>query len=820
VESAAEVRVADRKRELDRADDLVAAAGSARELRVIEGTPESLLVDTSAGSVVPASVAAVPLVHYDEVIGAVELALPVGNPNLRGRLDAILPTVAGVLAARLDQQRIHRLLEHSRNQALELQQLNQKLDERAMLLMEQQHALEESHAELQLQTETLSMQREELIETNTELQRARELAEEHARELDTANRYKSQFLANMSHELRTPLNSILILARLLVEDDGERLDEDQLESARSIGSAGRDLLELINDILDISRIEVGELRIAPVRFDFEKSIRTLDRLFRPVAEERGLDFVLDLELDVPDRVVVDELRLHQILRNLLSNAFKFTDRGNVTLRVASGLAPDRITFAVADTGVGIPPEAQAQIFNAFSQADGSLTRKHTGAGLGLAISRQLAERMGGSLSLADSSPGGSTFVLDIPVGLPDATPAAAPQRARDPGRSRVADEGEIVIVEADPVLGRTLTTLAHIQGYRAKWFADGKDAYLHCLRAPPSCVLVDLRLPETPGEPLLEALSEDARTRDIPVHALSGVATTRPGTASLLAKPIRSDRFVEWLGKSLRHLGGEALLVEANDSEALAMTKLLAHHGVTCRRAADLDAVREGCAGTPVQCILLGLDLDLHDAEAGARLLADLGRDPELGTLPVIAYTSRELDDDEQAELQRHPRSIIVEQTKADPVVDETRRPAGNLSRGLSQRRVLVVDDDVRNVFALRQLLRHREIEVVVAEDGAEALRRVDEDGPFDAILMDVMMPVMDGLEATRRLRARPDGESFFIVALTAKAMPGDRERCLRAGASDYLAKPIDNDVLLWRLAAHFRTSPPHTPLSPAGGAA
>ncbi|MEM6926751.1 MAG: ATP-binding protein [Myxococcota bacterium] len=598
---------------MERFPDLVEAACSARQLRVVAGTAESLLVDAS-----PGSVAAVPLLHYDEVIGAVELALPVDHPDLHSRLEPILPTVAGVLAARLDQQRIHSLLEHSRSQALELQQLNRKLDDRAVLLMEQQHALEEGHAELHRQTETLSKQRRELLATNTELEHARELAEERARELDTANRYKSHFLANMSHELRTPLNSILILARLLVEDDGERLDEDQIESARSIGSAGRDLLDLINDILDISRIEVGERRISPVRCDVEPSIRTLDRLFRPVAEERDLDFVVDLERELPARVVVDELRLHQILRNLLSNAFKFTDRGRVTLRVASGRAPDRITFVVSDTGVGIPPEAQTRIFRAFQQADGSLTRQHTGAGLGLAISRQLAERMGGTLELTDSGPGGSTFALDIPVGLP-------------------------------------------------------------------------------------------ARTRDIPACGPTG--PPHLGSTSLLASPIRSD-------------------------------------------------------------------------------------------VP--------------RELPQPRRSICVERRKAEPVLEEPRPPPRH---GFARRRVLLVDDDVRYVFALRQLLRHRQIEVLVAEDGAEALRRVEDDGPFDAILMDVMMPVMDGLEATRRLRARPSGERLFIMALTARAMPGDRERCLQAGASDYLAKPVDNDVLLRRLAAHFRTTLPHIPLSSAGGA-
>jgi len=798
---------------------LVTAACAERSPRVVPGTPSALTVSTGFGELVPAAVAALPLVHHDRVIGAVELALPVGEPQIRSLLGELLPTVAAVLAHRLDEDRIHRLLEQTSEQAEVLRELNAALDERASLLAEQQRDLEESHTELQMQAQELSDQRSALLATNEQLEEAHQLAEQRAQELDTASRYKSQFLANMSHELRTPLNSILILARLLADDDGERLDPDQLESARAIGSAGRDLLALINDILDISRIEVGELRISPVRFDVGKSLQGLDRLFRPVAEERGLTFEIASDPDLPRRIVADELRLQQILRNLLSNALKFTDHGSVRLRVHAPDTSGQLRFTVEDTGTGIPPGAQQSIFRAFKQADGSLTRKHNGAGLGLAISKQLAERMGGSLVLDRSSPSGSMFTLELPVALPDPTPAPPPRRPAPSHRS-------LVIVEDDPILGQALENLAQTQGCSARWFATGEAAWEHCERNPPDCVLVDLCLPGIGGRELAAKLARNPRTRDVPVHAMSGVVSEGrapgPGIASFLAKPIQADRFVDWLGTSLRGLRGEVLVIGGDPTEAAAMSKLLRRNGIACSHSTDVEEGARRCAEGTVRCVVLGLELG---SDRGLDFLARRRDDPRLAAIPVIVSTARELSEEEQTVLEQEARSILVKREPlSDRLVQEATRIVGSTPLAPPRRaaprwvgrRVLVVDDDMRNVFALRQLLRRNGMAVVVANDGAEALRRVDEHGPFDAILLDVMMPVMDGLEATRRLRARPDGAGMYLCALTAKVMPGDRERCLEAGASDYLGKPIDNEVLLQLLSERFAATEPVAP--PVGG--
>ncbi len=772
---------------------LVQAACAERDVHVVTGKPASLLVDTGFGYAVPAAVAAVPLVHHDDVVGALELALPVGDPRIRARLGALLPTVAAVLVARIDQQWIHSLLTHASEQADKLQQLNVTLDERAALLAEQQRELRESHAELQLQTDLLDHQRRELLQTNAELEQASALAEQRARELDTASRYKSQFLANVSHELRTPLNSILILARLLVEDGGERLDADQLQSARAIGAAGRDLLELINDILDISRIEVGELRVSAVRFDLRKSIAGLEQLFRPVAEERGLAFDVVVDGDLPARVVTDELRLQQIVRNLLSNAFKFTEEGGVTLRVTSSHAPGQVRFSVQDTGVGIPEEARERIFEAFKQVDGSLTRRHTGAGLGLAISHRLAERMGGALSLASSSARGSTFELDLPVGLPDATPALLPDRVSSP-RHPEAVRGDIVIATTDPLLGHALAALARSMGHGARWFPRSADAYFRCLESAPVCVIVDSHLPDT--EELVASLAANPDTREIPIHGMAGAENP-------LAKPLSAERFADWLGTSLVHVRGSVLVVAENPATAAATTRHLTNQGIASATAWTAEQSVQRCIDGGVSCLVVDFDGDMGE---GAAFLEARARNECLGMVPAIVTTARPPDDDARTALEGHARTIVV--ARASGANRQPPPPVGDAPE-LVGRRVLVVDDDVRNVFALRQLLRKRRVDVVVADDGAEALRRVDEHGPFDAILMDVMMPVMDGLEATRRLRRRPDGTELWILALTAKAMPGDRERCLDAGASDYLSKPVDSAVLLQRLEERFRTAPP-----------
>jgi CheY-like chemotaxis protein len=762
-------------------------------------------------------------------------------PTDRELLQLIGEPVGIALRAAHDRVLLRDTLEETQRQAEELQSQqeelsvqNEELEQQGGVLRlsqarleSQQAELEQINAHLEEQTQALARQRDELARAQADVQRA--------------SAYKSEFLANMSHELRTPLNSSLILARLLADNREGNLSSEQVKFAETIYSAGNDLLTLINDILDLSKIEAGRLELRSEDVPLQRLIDGLADVFKPIARDKGIDFSTEVEAQVPAAIATDPTRLQQILKNLISNALKFTERGGVSLRVRR--AGDRVAFDVKDTGIGIPREQHGVIFEAFRQADGTTSRKYGGTGLGLSISRDLARRLGADLTL-DSAPGrGSTFTVVVPERLELAEDAAPPpllSAAGDAGGPRPpavapasprthaspSSEGAgagrraILIVEDDERFAGVLERLARELEFEPIWVTTGEEALALAESARPSGIVLDVGLPDRSGLSVLDELKRRSSTRHIPVHVVSVSDYTRTalemGAAGYAIKPVERAE----LTAALKRLETKftqtlhRLLVVEDDAVA---------RDSTCRLLAgpDVETVAVGTAaealaelGTSTfDCMVL--DLSLPD-RSGFDLLEEMSRSEGAAFPPVIVYTGRSLSRAEEQRLRQLSRSIIIKGARSpERLLDEVTlflhqvesalpadrqrmlKDARHREAVFEGRRVLVVEDDVRNIFALSSLLEPRGAKVEIARNGREALERVRAKPEVDLVLMDVMMPEMDGLEATRRIRALPEHAGLPIIALTAKAMSDDRDQCLHAGANDYIAKPLDVDKLL-----------------------
>ncbi|MET0294222.1 MAG: response regulator, partial [Phenylobacterium sp.] len=718
----------------------------------------------------------------------------------------------------------------------ELEEQGRALKESQTRLEQQQVELEQTNSQLEEQAQILEVQRDQLERTGVEVQQK-------ADELEQASQYKSDFLANMSHELRTPLNSLLILSKLLADNSDANLTDTQVEYARTIQSSGEDLLLLINDILDLSKIEAGHLQIQPEIVPLRRLVGDLRQLFDPVAEQRKLAFEIHVAGDCPAEIETDRQRLEQILRNLLSNAFKFTERGHVRLAIAR--AGERLSLAVSDTGIGISPEQQEEIFEAFRQADGAISRRFGGTGLGLSISRSLARLLGGDIGLQSRPGEGSTFTVSIPLGLdpgaataepqpaPSRSEPASPARAkRRPAPAPIEDDRDtpadnrrrLLVIEDDPAFARIVRDLSHELGFQCIVAATAEEALNLATTARPNAVVLDVGLPDQSGLTVLDRLKRDDATRHIPIHVVSGADHSQTalslGAVGYLLKPVKREQLAEVLGSlqsQLTRTVRRVLIVEDDPVQRQAVGKLLA--------SGDVETVG---VGTAAECLdqlkrqsfdCMVLDLSLPDA-SGFSLLETLSAEDHAFP-PVIVYTGHELTADEEQQLRRYSNSIIIKGAKSpERLLDEVSlflhqvvaelppeqqkmiRNARNRDAVLEGRRILVVEDDVRNVYALTGILEPRGAVVQIARNGQEALdalREADGDAQrrIDLVLMDVMMPVMDGLEATRTIRGDKRWTGLPIVMLTAKAMPDDQERCLEAGANDFMAKPVDVDKLL-----------------------
>lgn len=748
-------------------------------------------------------------------------------------------------------EQLQELLEETRRQAEELRShteelaaSNEELEEQTRLLQDSQCKLEEQQNELEQQNAMLESQTQELEEQRDALARSRRLLEDQAAELARESRYKSEFVANMSHELRTPLNALLIMSRLLAENRGRNLTDEQVRWAETIQGSGQDLLALINDILDLSKIEAGKVELQREAVSPQGIAKKLIRSFEVQARQKGLELGFDVASDLGE-IHTDQQRLEQVLRNFISNALKFTDRGRVTLRVAR--AGQGIAFSVEDTGIGIPQAEQEAVFEAFRQADGTISRKYGGTGLGLSISRELADLLGGRISLTSEPGRGSTFTLTLPERplRADPVPARAVARAEEPASD--APDGPLVlsqldgieddraavqpgdrvmlVVEDDPAFARILRDLARELGFRCVCVARADDVVPAAKHFQPQAITLDMGLPDHSGLSALDRLKRDTATRHIPVHVVSANDYTKEalsqGAISYMLKPVQRDQLeaaIRNLEQRLEQRLRRVLIVEDDPAQLEGLKALLANDEVETIGAGTAAEALRICRAQTVDCIVL--DMTLPDA-SGFDLLEQLHEDA-VGTFPpVIVYTARSLSEAEEQRLRRHSKSIIIKGAKSpERLINEVtlflhqvvsdlpekqrEMLAASLNRDaqLEGRRILVVEDDIRNVYALTGIFEPHGATVQIARNGREALEalgRVNDGGAprIDLVLMDVMMPEMDGLTATREIRKIDRWKTLPIIMLTAKAMAEDQNQCLAAGANDYLPKPLDVDKLL-----------------------
>ena len=864
-------------------EGLVGQCALERQPILVRNCPDGYVkLSSGLGEAVPRCLYVTPFRREDRVKGVVELGLSAEPTPIEYRyLEQAMPGLAAAVESAHSRTTLASTLQESQRLAAmlqtqqeELKTANEELEEQTQLLRAseeqlrvQQEELRVSNEELAQKNQALERQKLEIGRTNADLSNKRAALEEQARALATASKYKSEFLANMSHELRTPLNSLLLLAGALVENREGNLTDDQVESARIIERSGNDLLSLINEILDLARIEAGRTELHPEPVVLADLARGLQEACEPLAQDKGLALRIDLTADAPQRIVTDRKRLEQVLRNFLSNAVKFTGQGGVTVTIEgagtragaaadlgdSGLDPAQaIAITVADTGIGIPADKHAVIFEAFQQADGGTARRYGGTGLGLAISRNLSRILGGVITLASAPGEGSRFTLYLPIAAPQtqvlnqvlnqaqpgtadgverprsipspgtapphgrrAAAAARPAAIADDRESLRADGTTILVVEDDPGFAQILVEQCHGRGFKALVAATGEEGLALAGRYLPQGIILDIRLPGIDGWAVLAALKDNPETRHIPIHVMSGDDSTidalHLGAIGFLQKPVNRAGLDAAFAR-LEHVFSrrikDLLVVEDDTILRAQVVRLIASDDVQVAEADTGQGALQRLHGQRFDCMIL--DLGLPDM-TGFDLLKTLAADPAIVVPPVIVYTGRELTRAEEAELRIYAESIIVKGVKSpERLLDETslflHRVVGGLperarrmiadlhdpDRVFKDRTVLLVDDDMRNVFALSKTLESKGLKVRKAEDGIHALALLDEDDPPDLVIMDIMMPGMDGYETMRRIRAQPRYERLPIIALTAKAMKEDCERCIAAGADDYLTKPVD----------------------------
>jgi CheY-like chemotaxis protein/signal transduction histidine kinase/HAMP domain-containing protein len=910
-------------------EGLVGQSALEKKPILLTGVPDDYItISSGLGEAPPRNIMVLPILFEGEVKAVIELAsfLPFSQIH-QVFLDQLAESVGVVLNMITANMRTEELLQQSQNltqelqsqsqelqaQQEELRRTNVELEQQARTLKASEEALRDQQEELQQVNEELeekaallAEQNRKVEQKNREVEAARSELEEKARQLEVSTKYKSEFLANMSHELRTPLNSLLILAKLLSDNKDNNLTPKQVEYAQTILASGTDLLNLINDVLDLSKVEAGKMDINPGDVLLADVTSFVERNFTPVAEQKGLELGVDVDPELPASIYTDGQRLQQVLKNLLSNAFKFTDEGNVTLTMRKAEKGRRfghpalndadvvVAFAVSDTGIGIAGDKQRLIFEAFQQADGTTSRKFGGTGLGLSISREIARLLGGEIRVDSTEGHGSTFTLFLPLhwpgdpegsgggdddgrggrggdtvfGGPSGMSGGAtgphgggtstggrgggyggggggtaavmtaeqagwtkPERRRYPrnpdeagihdDRSTVQPGDRVVlIVENDPHFARILLDMAREKGFKALVAMDGESALELVREYRPDALTLDIDLPGIDGWTVLDRLKHAPETRHIPVHILSGAGQRqrglRQGALNYLEKPISKDaldnafdRISTFLEEGVKRL----LVVEDDATQRQSIIELIGEGDVEITAVGSAEEAMETLRSTRFDCMVLDLGLTGED---GYKLLERIKADPEIQDLPIIIYTGKDLSQAEETRLRRYAESIIIKDAKSpERLLDETalflHRVESNLPddkrRMLEQlhktdsvfdgKKIMIVDDDVRNIFSLTSVLEQQGMVVVFAENGRDAIRMLGEQPDINLVLMDVMMPEMDGYETTRAIREMPQFAHLPIISLTAKAMKGDREKSITAGASDYITKPVDVDQLL-----------------------
>ncbi|MDB5815403.1 MAG: histidine kinase [Rhodocyclales bacterium] len=840
------------------------AAKENRPLHV-RNVPEGYLsVNSSIGRSRPSSL----LIAPAGVDGVVQAVLELGFfRNLRPADEALLARVSEALAVAVrtakDRTRLEELLAETQRQAEELQTQqeelrvnNEELEEQGRVLKESQAQMVAQQAELEQSNTQLEEHTRLLENQKDDLSRAQLILTDKATELERTNQYKSEFLANMSHELRTPLNSTLILAKLLADNKSGNLNEEQVKFAQTISSAGNDLLALINDILDLSKIQSGKVDVDIEPVSLERTVDSLVKALQPVARQKGLGFTASVDPSAPEKIETDPQRLGQILKNLLSNALKFTETGEVSLRVFPA-ASDSVSFAIHDSGIGIAEHQRDIIFEAFRQADGSTHRKYGGTGLGLSISRDLARLLGGDISVRSTLGEGSIFTLTLPLVCvidlegqaarawgnhahevrpaasiamplaPIAVSVSAPSPSgTDDDRERLMPGKRLILVIEDDVrFAAILHDLAHEMAFQCIVTHTANDGLAAALTYRPSAILLDMNLPDHSGLSVLDQLKRDPRTRHIPVHVASVADYIKEalelGAIGYVLKPVKREQLVEAIqrleekfSQGLRHV----LVVEDDARQRESIRLLLSNEGVRITDVGNATDALAQLKTSAFDCVVM--DFNLPDL-SGYELLEKMAEQEDVSFPPVIVYTGRSLTRDEEQRLRRFSKSIIIKDARSpERLLDEVTlflhqvettlpaesqrilKAARDRESTLHGRRILVVEDDVRNIFALSSVLEPRGAKVEIARNGREALEILTRSmapnaDTIDLVLMDIMMPEMDGFTAMCEIRKRTEWKKLPIIALTAKAMKDDQEKCLAAGANDYIAKPLDVDKLL-----------------------
>ncbi len=803
-------------------------------------------ISSGLGEAEPLNIVVLPVLFEGNVLAILELASFNRFSNIHmDFLDQLAESMGIVLNTIAATMRTEELLQESQAISEELQT--------------KQEELQQTNVELEEKARELEIQKEEVEQKNHEVEAARLSIEEKAEQLALTSKYKSEFLTNMSHELRTPLNSILVLAQLMRENKEANLTEKQVEYAETIRGSGADLLGLINDILDLSKIEAGMMGIELSTLHLTALSEGLDRGFRQMAEDKGLNFTIDLANDIPDVLFTDSKRLQQILRNLLSNAIKFTEKGEVAvdisraqegwnLEVATLNKADLVVaFSVRDTGIGIPEDKRSIIFEAFQQVDADITREFEGTGLGLSISREIARLLGGDLRLKSTSANeGSLFTFYLPQRIqgsppspqapnqPDPTPLQLPRHVQSRSTERtlvdvweVADDRDniesgdptILIIEDDPKFAQILLDIVHEQDFKGLTAPNGESGLAMARSFLPDAITLDLRLPGISGWAVLDQLKHDTNTRHIPVHIISVEKEKQRGLAFGAVGVLEKPAAVKELKKTLDNLidfkqrSRSLLVIEDDDKQRQALTDLLAGDRVEISDVKTAGEALKITKSNVFDCIVL--DLRLPDMD-GIELLQKLKRRKAMRETPVIIYTGADLTQQQETKLRKLAETIIIKGAKSpERLIDEAslflhqveaELPPSKRQMLLESRQndpqlagqhVLIVDDDVRNLFALTGLLEEQGMVVSSTESGQDALDILAQTPGIDIVLMDIMMPKMDGYQTMRKIRKNEAFTKLPIIAITAKAMAGDREKCIKAGASDYLSKPVDNDQLL-----------------------
>jgi len=821
------------------------ASGKLLELEALN--QEDIKISYALGEVKPSHVVAVPLMD-DKITGVVELAT-IKRFSKRDIefLEAVANNIGIAIKAAQNRKRVQELLEETEAQSEELRMQHTELESMNAELEVQTEKLQASEEELKVQQEELQQTNEELAERSVLLEEKNSEIQKKSEDLELTTRYKSEFLANMSHELRTPLNSILLLSRLLSENNDRNMNDEQIEFAKVIQSSGNGLLGLIDEILDLSKIEAGKMELEFLDIATSDVSDSIKDLFTEVAKDKNIEFKI-ITKEAPLAIKTDRMRLEQILKNLVSNAIKFTSKGTVSLEIAKHPTDEKIIcFIVKDTGIGIPREKQPLIFEAFQQADGSTKRKYGGTGLGLSISRELAKLLKGEITLKSEINEGSEFTLCIPVIGPSVNQSiennisfvepeklekkpnpndqylstSIPEEVADDRDAIGENDKVILIVEDDTNFAKSLLDFTRKRGYRGVVSVRGDLALPLALTYNPIGVLLDIQLPIKSGWEVMEELKNNLHTKHIPVHIMSSHKLKQEsllkGAVNFLDKPVAFEQMPDIFSKIEKIINKESqkvLIIEDNPKHAKALAFFLETYNINSEIKSEIEEGVNALQKAEVDCVIL--DMGIPDKQA-YEILDEIKKNPGLENLPVIVFTGKSLSMQEELKIKKYADSIVVKTAHSykrmlDEVslflhlVEENKTPEGkkdnykklhSLNNILKGKTVLVVDDDVRNIYSLTKALEVLKMNVITAIDGKEALKVLADNPDTDVVLLDMMMPNMDGYETAKRIREDNKFKNLPVIAVTAKAMTGDREKCINAGASDYITKPVDVDQLL-----------------------